>query len=77
MRVPNPRNGYVPTVGERVRVVGNCHPQLVGREVEVVQVYGTDWADIKYALEDDLVLISGGELGGLEPLALSQPGSRV
>ena len=69
--IPNPRNGYVPIPGELVRVVGACHPSMLGRIVQVTRVYD-GWADIKYEHPEHGTLYTSGELGGLEPLAKSQ-----
>lgn len=71
MLIPNPHNGYVPKVGERVRIIGACHPRCLGKVAEVTAVYehdGEQWYECKlyYALTGE-VCYSGGLLGGVEP----------
>lgn len=39
MPIPNPQNGYIPYVGERVRIIGACHPRCLGKVVEVTAIY--------------------------------------
>lgn len=70
MPVANPHNGFIPVIGQKVRVVGACHPGMVGKEAEVVAVYDSEegkFAEIKYVDEYLGELYTGGLLGGLEP----------
>jgi hypothetical protein len=67
--IPNPDNGYVPKVGEKVKVVGGCHPRMLGRVVEVTAVNRAIWwAEIKYTDDQGEEFYTGGLLGGLEPI---------
>lgn len=59
-------NGFRPMKGERVRVIGNCHPKLVNKIVDVVDVY-EDGATLGYEDEGEYVTTAGMH-GGLEPL---------
>jgi hypothetical protein len=65
-------NGFRPKVGQRVKIVGNSHPRLIGIEAEVVAVYEEDghwWADKKFVDPwTGRVVIGCGRLGGLEPI---------
>lgn len=63
--VPNPHNGFVPRVGQLVRVVGGFHPKSVGRVVEVTRV-GGGFAETRYLRDDGEWAYGSGELGGLE-----------
>lgn len=61
-------NGYRPSVGEKVKVVGNCHPRLLGKVVEVTFVDDTS-VESKYF--DDLLgeeVFTSGMHGGFESL---------
>jgi hypothetical protein len=68
-KIPNPHNGYVPKVGEPVKVIGACHPALLGKVVEVTAVdpHGL-WAETKYEHPVHGEVYTSGELGGLEPV---------
>jgi hypothetical protein len=71
MPIPNPYNNYIPKVGERVRLIGACHPRGLGKVVEVTDV-GEDedgwWFASKHKdARDGQDRFSSGELGGVEP----------
>lgn len=42
MIVTNPRNGFVPQLNDLVRVVGACHPRMVGKIVRVISIEPPD-----------------------------------
>lgn len=73
MPIPNPHNGYVPRAGEKVRVVGACHPRLLNQVVEVMEV-GEDYCTTRHFGEDGEFRYSMGELGGLAPLGHDEQG---
>lgn len=74
--IPNPHNSYIPQVGDRVRIIGGCHPRCLGKVCEVTAVY-CDQDDNRWYYEEKHycahphmkgeVVIGGGLLGGLEP----------
>lgn len=72
MPVPNPNNSYIPKVGERVRIIGACHPRSLGKVCEVTDV-GFDeerkvwWYGSKHLSHCHGELFSSGDLGGVEP----------
>lgn len=59
--VPNPNNGYIPRVGEVVKVAGACHPRLLGQFVRVNRIYD-DWHEVELESGD----LTSGQTGGLE-----------
>lgn len=61
----NLNNGYIPKVGERVRVMGHCHPRCLGKVVEVSDVKENYYESWHYDAVHGKVF-SGGELGSLE-----------
>lgn len=65
--IPNPNNGYTPKTGEMVRVIGNCHPRLLGKVGRVIRVLD-NYADIEYEDPRFGTVITCGALGGLEPV---------
>jgi hypothetical protein len=61
-------NGFRPTVGQKVKVVGNCHPRMLGKIVEVTFV---DDESVESKFYDDLVgeeVFTSGKHGGFEPV---------
>ncbi|RJQ25046.1 hypothetical protein C4577_06585 [Candidatus Parcubacteria bacterium] len=74
MPIPNPRNNFVPKVGDKVRIIGGCHPRALGKVVLVYELvvednwYGSLHIDPFYG-----EVYSGGELGGLEPVSQDTP----
>jgi hypothetical protein len=66
MPIPNPRNNYVPGKEEMVRVIGACHPRMLGKIARVLDVHD-NWAEIEYEDDRHGRVITGGELGGLQP----------
>ncbi len=64
--IANPHFNYAPTKGERVVVVGGCHPGMLGRIVEVVDVVG-DVVETRYFDLDHGWLTTCGQLGGFAP----------
>lgn len=60
-------NGFRPNKGEQVRVVGNCHPKLVNKLVDVVDVY-EDSVTLGYEEDDGEYVTTAGMHGGLEPI---------
>lgn len=70
MPIANPHNGYVPALNEVVRIIGACHPYVLGMLAQVVRV-GNDYYEscmLDYIDNPNEVIYSGGELGGLEPV---------
>lgn len=65
MAIANPKNGFVPVVGQKVKVIGNCHPRLFGKIAEVIDV-DEGSACIRYLDDDGELMTTSGELGGLE-----------
>lgn len=86
--IPNPNNGYIPTKGEKVRIIGACHPMCLNYIVEVVNVHKMDgewFFENKYVKQPDYIeaiqradlggdiMYSGGLLGGVEPVGEPKP----
>jgi hypothetical protein len=66
--IPNPNNDFVPTVGQTVRVVGGCHPRLLGKVGRVTLVdLKARWVEFCYTNDKGEELFTGGLLGGVEP----------
>ncbi len=66
--IPNPLNDYVPRVGDKVRIIGNCHERLLNKIVTITQVYGVFYECTYFDDRIKEVVFTGGELGGLEPI---------
>jgi hypothetical protein len=72
--IPNPENGYIPRVGEIVKIVGGCHPRILNQFAYVTEV-NDDWHEVE--LEEGS--LTGGRSGGLEkadPEEVRASGSR-
>ena len=70
MPVPNPNNGYIPKIGEKVRIIGACHSNFLGKIVEVTKVYKVDgvWFFEEKHNDGEELFYSGGVLGGVEKI---------
>ena len=75
MKVANPNNDFLPSVGQWVKIVGACHPRLLGA---VVYVDSVEWDEeeqtwfigLRYYEEGGTWagwMYTSGVYGGLEP----------
>lgn len=58
---PDMNNGFIPKIGQKVRVLGRCHPRIVNK---VFLVTGSD--DKFHELTDAQGNVTGGQHGGLD-----------
>lgn len=70
----NPNNGFIPKVGDKVRLVGACHPHALNKVVEVTAVFedeGKWWFESKHYSKDfkGEFVYSSGILGGVEKVS--------
>jgi len=63
-----PDDGFRPAIGDRVRIVGNCHPRIYGVVADVVMVENTG-CTLRYPDPDSNQEVFGilGMWGGLLP----------
>lgn len=76
MSIPNPHNGYIPKVGERVRIIGACHSRYLDKVVKVMGIFDYDgeaWFSSIHTDSNGEVYHSSGLLGGVEPVDQSTP----
>lgn len=64
---PDMDNGFRPVKGQTVRVAGRCHPRILGKIVQVVDV-DEEGATISYEDEQFGPVSTWGQHGGLEPV---------
>jgi hypothetical protein len=65
-------NGFRPIVGQKVRVVGRCHPRLYGKVVIVTET-DEESHTISYKSKCHGMLSTSGLHGGLEPVNDDSP----
>lgn len=69
----NPGNAFVPAAGDRVRVVGGCHPDWLGRVCRVTEVGGAAapggrFATLSWPADGPARMLATGRLGNLTPV---------
>jgi hypothetical protein len=69
---PDMDNGFRPSRGQKVRVVGRCHPRIYNKVVRVSDV-DDEGTTIYYDTTDGEGAYTWGRYGGLEPVDESTP----
>lgn len=61
-------NNFIPTVGQKCRVIGNCHPSIFGIIVEITEVSKNGVGCKYFSNIFNEEVITFGKHGGFEPV---------